>query len=116
MDQQAGVGELAGQKALAGFLTRARLSNNTSVNMDPQVASLFAEAIIRWQQGEVFQDGEWVPSGEKIDDPQAGEIRVEHLADGAVVKMIHVPTGLTALAESEDDAWTELRRKVADNG
>ncbi|MEY8565213.1 hypothetical protein AALF15_01400 [Corynebacteriaceae bacterium 7-707] len=107
---------LPGEKALAGFLTRARLGNGTSVNMDPDSAGLLAQAIVHFQAGEVWQDGKWAPAGEVIPDPQAGDIRVEHLYDGAVVKMLHVPTGVTAMSESEDEAWDDLRRKVKEHG
>lgn len=106
---------LPGEKDLAGFLTRARLANGTTVNMEPQIASLFAQSVLHYQAGEQWQDGKWTPTGKVIPDPEAGDIRVEHLADGQVIKMTHTPTGLTALAENEDDVWADLQRKVAEH-
>ena len=40
-------------KALAGFLTAAHLPNGTTARMDPGVAGMLAEAVIRWQDGDM---------------------------------------------------------------
>ena len=48
--------------------------------------------------------------------PEAGDVLVESLAEGAVVKMTHRPTGLVALGEGVQETWNDLRRKVKDHG
>lgn len=101
---------------LAAFLTTAALPNGTTARMDPGVAGLLATAIVRWQGGELFDGGRWVSRGEVIPTPDAGDVRVETLADGAVVKMTHIPTGVVVLGEDVSATWDELKRKVADNG
>lgn len=117
MDQQARATELNDQiTSLAAFLTAAPLPNDTTADMPQEIAGMLAESIIRWQNGEIRRDGAWHALGEVTDDPEVGDVRAEMLADGAVVKLTHLPTGLTALGESADRAWTDLRRKVADNG
>lgn len=103
-------------EALGRFLTAAPLPNGTTARMDPGVAGMLAEAIIRWQDGDVWEAGQWTPRGEVMPTPDAGDVLVESLADGAVVKMTHRPTGLTALGEGVQDTWNDLRRKVKDHG
>lgn len=102
--------------ALASFLTSAPLSNRTTARIDPGIANLLAEAIIRWQNGEVYDEGAWVDRGEVMPTPDAGEVRAETLADGAVIKLTHLPTGITTLGENPADAYADLRRKVQDHG
>lgn len=103
-------------EALGRFLTAAPLANGTTGRLDPGVAELLAEAVLRWQSGEVWDAGRWTPRGEVMPTPEAGEVRVETLAGGAVVKMTHEPTGLTALGEDVSETWNDLRRKVKDHG
>jgi hypothetical protein len=103
-------------EALGRFLTAAPLANGTTGRLDPGVAELLAEAVLRWQSGEVWDAGRWTPRGEVMPTPEAGEVRVETLAGGAVVKMTHESTGLTALGEDVSETWNDLRRKVKDHG
>lgn len=103
-------------EALGRFLTAAPLANGTVGRLDPGVAELLAEAVLRWQSGEVWDAGRWTPRGEVMPTPEAGEVRVETLADGAVVKMTHEPTGVVALGEDVSETWNDLRRKVKDHG
>lgn len=103
-------------KALGGFLTAASLPNGTTARMDPGVAGMLAEAIVRWQDGDVWEAGRWVPRGEVMPTPEAGDVLVESLAEGSVVKMTHRPTGLVALGENVQETWNDLRRKVKDHG
>ena len=103
-------------EALGRFLTAAPLANGTTGRLDPGVAELLAEAVLRWQSGEVWDAGRWTPRGEVMPTPEAGEVRVETLADGAVVKMTHEPTGVVALGEDVQETWNDLRRKVKDHG
>ncbi|MGO1827361.1 MAG: hypothetical protein ACTH0J_10570 [Corynebacterium variabile] len=103
-------------KALGGFLTSAALRNGTTARMDPGVADLLAEAIIRWQDGDVWEAGRWTPRGEVMPTPDAGDVLVESLAEGLVVKMTHRPTGLVSLGEDVQETWNDLRRKVKDHG
>lgn len=122
MDQPTRPTELTEQEradqveSLAGFLTAAPLPNDTTADIPAEVAHMLADTIIHWQHGEIFHHGRWQPLGEVTTDPDVGDVRAEKIADGAVLKLTHTPTGLTALGESGDQAWTELRRKVADHG
>ena len=103
-------------ESLGRFLTAAPPANGTTGRLDPGVAELLAEAVLRWQSGEVWDAGRWTPRGEVMPTPEAGEVRVETLADGAVVKMTHEPTGVGALGEDVSETWNDLRRKVKDHG
>lgn len=102
-------------KALGGFLTSAALRNGTTARMDPGIADLLAEAIVRWQDGDVWEAGRWTPRGEVMPTPDAGDVLVESLAEGLVVKMTHRPTGLVSLGEDVQETWNDLRRKVKDH-
>ncbi|WP_145941758.1 hypothetical protein [Corynebacterium glyciniphilum] len=117
MDQQTRPPELTDQvDSLARFLTAAPLPNDTTADMPPEIARLLAESIVRWQHGEIRKDGTWQPLGEVTADPEVGDVRAETIGDGTVIKLTHIPTGLTVLGESADRAWNDLRRKVAENG
>lgn len=107
---------LVATRNLASFLTSVPLRNGTTARMNPEVAEMLAESVVRWQAGEVWDSGKWMPRGEVMETPEAGDVRVESLADGGVVKMTHLPTGITALGEDVQDTWNDLRRKVTDHG
>lgn len=103
-------------RALTVFLTNAALPNGTTARMDPGVAGLLAEAVIRWQDGSVWEAGRWTPRGEVLPTPTGGDIRVESLADGTVVKLTHLPTGLVCLGEDVQETFNDLQRKVKNDG
>lgn len=103
--------------ALGRFLQAAPLSNGTTTSgLGPEIAALLAQAVTNWSQGLVFQDGSWIPRATFESLPDVGDVEITHIADGAVVKMVHRSTGTTALGESHDEAWMELKAKVIDRG
>lgn len=102
---------------LARFLQAAPLANGTTTSgLGAETAALLAQAVVNWTAGLVFQDGQWIARADFESLPDVGDVEIETLADGAVVKMRHRATGITALGESHDEAWQELRRKVVDRG
>lgn len=102
---------------LARFLQAAPLSNGTTTSgLGVEIAALLAQAVVNWTVGLVWQDGGWVDRAVFESLPDVGEVEIETIADGAVVKMRHRATGATALGESHNEAWTELKRKVVDRG
>lgn len=103
--------------ALARFLQAAPLSNGTTTSgLSFEMASLLAQAVANWTQGLVWQDGDWIDRASFESLPDVGEVEITQIADGAVVKMVHRATGITALGESHDEAWRELKEKVVDRG
>ena len=101
--------------ALGRFLQAAPLSNGTTTGgLSPEMAALLAQAVANWTQGLVWQDGQWMPRAEFESLPDVGEVEIEKLADGQVVKMTHRETGVTSLGESHDEAWSGLKQKVVD--
>lgn len=99
---------------LGRFLQAAPLANGTTTTgLGEEVACLLAQAVVNWAQGLVFSDGRWIDRATFESLPDVGEVEIETLADGQVVKMRHRTTGITALGESHDQAWQELKRKVA---
>ena len=98
---------------LARFLQAAPLANGTTTSgLGGELASLLAQAVANWTRGVVWQDGGWVSRSVFESLPDVGDVEIETLADGAVVKMRHRATGITALGETNDECWDELRRKV----
>lgn len=99
--------------ALGRFLQAAPLSNGTTTSgLGGEMACLLAQAVVNWAQGLVYDDGKWIERATFESLPDVGEVEIEALADGQVVKMTHRATGITALGESHDQAWAELKRKV----
>lgn len=102
---------------LARFLQAAPLANGTTTSgLGEELSGLLAQAICNYTAGVVFSDGQWIQRSTFESLPDVGEVEIELLADGAVVKMRHRITGVTALGESHDQAWQELKRKVVDGG
>lgn len=98
---------------LGRFLQAAPLSNGvTTSGLGADMARLLAQAVVNWAQGLVFSDGKWIERATFESLPDVGEVEIEELAGGQVVKMTHRATGITALGESHDQAWAELKRKV----
>lgn len=102
---------------LARFLQAAPLANGTTTSgLGAETAALLAQAIVNWTVGLVYSDGRWIARADFESLPDVGDVEIESLADGAVVKMRHRATGVTALGESHDEAWKELKAKVVDGG
>lgn len=103
--------------ALGRFLEAAPLANGTTTSgLGSEVAALLAQAVTNWSRGLVWSDGRWVDRAVFEALPDVGDVEIEQIGGGAVVKMTHRATGVTALGESHDEAWQELRRKVVDRG
>lgn len=99
--------------ALGRFLQAAPLANGTTTSgLGPEVAAFLAQAVCNWARGLVFSDGQWIERATFESLPDVGDVEIESLADGQVVKMTHRATGVTALGESHEQSWQELKRKV----
>ena len=99
--------------ALGRFLQSAPLSNGTTTSgLGSDIAVLLAQAVCNWTRGLVFSDGQWIERSTFESLPDVGDVEIESLADGQVVKMTHRATGITSLGESHEQAWQELRAKV----
>ena len=103
---------------LARFLQAAPLSNGTTTSgLGSDIAVLLAQSICSWTRGLVFSDGQWIERSTFESLPDVGDVEIEQIADGQVVKMTHRSTGITALGGSHDESWMELKRRVvADRG
>lgn len=98
---------------LGRFLEAAPLANGTTTTgLGPEMAALLAQAVANWSRGLVWSGNEWIERATYEQLPEVGDVEVETLADGQVVKMRHRATGITALGESHDQAWAELKKKV----
>lgn len=98
---------------LARFLQAAPLANGTTTSgLGGELATLLAQSICNYTRGVVWQDGGWITRATFESLPDVGDVEIETLANGAVVKMRHRATGITALGETHDECWDELRRKV----
>lgn len=103
--------------SLGRFLQSAPMSDGrTTTGLGEPTTSLLAQAIVNWMQGLVWQDGRWVAVEKWETTPDLGDVAIEQIGDGAVVKITQRSTGLSALGESHEEAWTELKRKAADRG
>lgn len=103
-------------RGLARFLEAAPLSDGrTTSGLGSPTTDLLAQSICNFSQGLVFQDGQWVEKSTWESTPDFGDIEVENIADGQVVRITHRSTGISALGETHDEAWAELRRKVRDH-
>lgn len=100
-------------RSLARFLEAAPLSDGrTTSGLASPTTDLLAQAVINWSQGLVWQDGHWIERSTWESTPDLGDIEVEQIADGQVVRITQRSTGISALGESHDEAWAELKRKV----
>lgn len=103
---------------LARFLERVPVSSGMVFQgLSSPTSDLLAQAVCNWTRGLVFQDGDWVEASVWDTTPDLGDVEIESLADGQVIKMTQRSTGISALGETHDQAWAELRRKaVSSNG
>lgn len=103
-------------RALARFLEAAPLADGrTTSGLASPTTDLLAQAIVNWSQGLVWQDGKWGERTQWESTPDYGDIEIEQLADGQVVRITHRSTGISALGETHDEAWQDLKRKVGQN-
>lgn len=99
---------------LAKFLSKTPLSNGHLAPILDPMNGLLAQAICNYTQGLVWDvdaDG-WVSLGEWQADPEFGDVLIETVTEEGVTRMTHRVTGMSALGESPDDAWRQLRTKV----
>lgn len=100
-------------QALGKFLQAAPLSDGrTTTGLTSPTTELLAQSIVNWNQGLIFSEDRWIDKAIFDSLPDVGDVEIENLADGQVVKMTQRSTGISALGESHDDAWTELKRKA----
>ena len=103
-------------QALGRFLHAAPLSDGrTTSGLASPTTELLAQAVLNWAQGLVWDDA-WIERAVFEKTPDLGEVEIESLADGRVVKMVQRSTGISALGESHDQAWSELKRKARTDG
>lgn len=106
-------------RALARFLESAPLADGrTTTGLCSPTTDLLAQAVANWSVGLVWSphDGRFVDRAVWESTPDLGDVEVESLADGAVVRLTQRSTGVSALGESHDEAWAELRRKAVPDG
>lgn len=103
--------------ALGKFLQAAPLADGrTTTGLTSPTTELLAQAITNWTQGLVWREDRWVDKALMESDPDLGDLEIEELADGQVIKMTQRSTGLSALGESHNEAWQALREKAAQHG
>lgn len=103
--------------SLAQFLERVPVSNGQVFQgLSAPISYLLAQAVCNWTLGLVFQDGDWVERSVWETTPDLGDVEIEELGGGAVVKMTQRSSGVSALGETHNEAWAELRKKVAPSG
>lgn len=103
---------------LGKYLQNTPLSNGAYAPLPSPISELVAQAVCNYTLGLSF-DAErrsWVPLGDWEATPDLGDVQVEPIAGGEVVRMIHRTTGISVLGENYDDAWKQLRQKVKAHG
>ena len=100
---------------LGKFLRNCPLSNGTPAQIPPQISELLAQAVCNYTAGLVWDNDArgYVDLQKWEDSPELGEVAIEIIGDNEAVRMIHRTTGLTVLGETYDEAWKQLREKVA---
>lgn len=102
-------------QSLATFLGRVPMSNGqTAAGLTPPTTTHLSQSILNWLSGLVWQDDAWIERAKWERTPDLGDVEIEEIADGAVIKMTQRSTGISALGESHDQAWYELRRKASE--
>lgn len=103
--------------ALGRFLQAAPLANGTTTSgLGAEISVLLAQAVVNWTQGLVFSDGQWIERATFESLPDVGDVEIVSLGDGSVVKMTHRATSISALGETHEQAWQELKQKVVNRG
>jgi len=104
-------------QALGTFLQAAPLADGrTTTGLTSPTTELLAQSILNFGQGLIWSEDRWIDKALFDSLPDVGDVEIQELADGQVIKMTQRSTGLSALGESHDDAWNELRRKAAQHG
>ena len=100
-------------QALGKFLQSAPLADGrTTTGLTSPTTELLAQSVLNWAQGLIFSEDRWIDRATFDALPDVGDVEIEQLADGQVIKMTQRSTGLSALGESHDEAWNELRKKA----
>ncbi|KXT55916.1 hypothetical protein Y710_16325 [Gordonia sp. QH-12] len=100
---------------LGRFLRNAPLKNGTPAQVPAGISELLAQAVCNYTQNLVWDhEGQRYVELQKWESlPDLEDVAVETIGDNEAVRMIHRGTGLSALGEDYDDAWKQLREKVA---
>ena len=103
-------------ESLGKFLQSAPLSDGrTTTGLTSPTTELLAQAVLNYGQGLVFSDGKWIDKAVFDTLPDVGDVEIEELGGGEVIKMTQRSTGLSALGETHDEAFAELKRKAVGN-
>ncbi|WIC89794.1 hypothetical protein SEA_SAPO_23 [Gordonia phage Sapo] len=104
-------------QSLGKFLENTPLSNGANAPLPPGVSTLVAQAVCNYAQGLVWEREarSYVDLGEWAKNPDLGDVQVKKLSDHdeTVYKLTHGPTNLSVLAETPEEAWVALKKKVA---
>lgn len=104
---------------LGQFLTSTPLiDGRTTTGLTSPTTDMLAQSVLNWLRGLIWShdDDEWVSRAAFERMPDVGDVEVEQIAGGEVVRITHRSSGVSALGMTADEAWAELRRKVRDNG
>lgn len=104
---------------LARFLSATPLADGrTTTGLTSPTTDLLAQSVLNWLRGLVWDHElrKWIDRAVFERLPDVGDVEVEQIAGGEVVRMTHRTTGVSALGMTPDEAWAELRRKVRENG
>lgn len=98
---------------LGKFLARTPLSNGQFAPIPDPLCHLVAQAVANFSLGLAWDNdrSEWIAIGDWESTPDLGEVQVDTVAD-QVTRITHRTTVMSALGESPEDAWSQLRRKV----
>lgn len=104
-------------QALGKFLQAAPLADGrTTSGLTSPTTELLAQAVANWSQGLIWSEDRWIDKAVFDSLPDVGDVEIEELADGQVIKMTQRSTGVSALGESHNEAWQALREQAAQHG
>lgn len=99
---------------LGKFLQNTPLSNGAYAPLPDPISQYVAQAVCNFTQGIVWdaEKRDYVPLGDYETTPEFGDVQVEAIGGGEVVRMTQRSTGISVLGENYDDAWKQLRQRV----
>ena len=103
---------------LGKFLRNAPLTNGTPAQIPAGIAELVAQAVCNYTANLVWDnEAQGYVELQKWESlPELDDVAIETVGDNEAVRMIHRSTGLSVLGENYDEAWKQLREKVAAHG
>ncbi|WP_454175385.1 hypothetical protein [Gordonia sputi] len=99
---------------LGRFLENTPLSNNMRAPLPAPLSQFIAQAVTNYTLGLAWDADQraWIELGAWEATADLGDIHIENVGDGGVVRMIHRSTGVSVLGENHDDAYRLLMDKV----